>query len=80
MIFTLMKVGIDNNNFVMTGTKDEIMKFVYAQAEKLNYGFYRVWYNEPFTYFDCGPISYKVNADWSISLLNENSDELEVEN
>ena len=71
MMFTLMKVGSDNNNFVMTDEKDVIMKFIYAQAEKLNYGIYRVWYIEPFTYFDCGPITYKVNANWGPELFGE---------
>ena len=71
MMFTLMKVGSDNNNFVMTDTKEEIMKFIGEPATKLHYGIYRVWYIEPFTYFDCGPITYKVNGNWGPELFAE---------
>lgn len=71
MMFTLTRVGSDNNGFVMTDTKDVIMKFIGEQATKLNYGIYRVWYIEPFTYFDCGPITYKVNGNWGPELFAE---------
>lgn len=71
MMFTLTKVGPNNDNFVMTDEKDVIMKFIGEQATKLNYGIYRVWYIEPFTYFDCGPITYKVNANWGPELFAE---------
>lgn len=71
MMFTLTRVGSDNNGFVMTDEKDVIMKFIGEQATKLNYGIYRVWYIEPFTYFDCGPITYKVNANWGPELFGE---------
>ena len=70
-MFTLTRVGSDNNGFVMTDTKDVIMKFIGEQATKLNYGIYRVWYIEPFTYFDCGPITYKVNGNWGPELFAE---------
>ena len=71
MMFTLTRVGSDNNGFVMTDEKDVIMKFIGEQATKLNYGIYRVWYIEPFTYFDCGPITYKVNGNWGPELFAE---------
>lgn len=71
MVFTLTRVGSDSNGFVMTDTKETIMKFIGEQATKLNYGIYRVWYIEPFTYFDCGPITYKVNANWGPELFGE---------
>ena len=71
MVFTLMKVDSGNNNFVMTDEKDVIMKFIGEQAAKLNYGIFRVWYIEPFTYFDCGPATYKVNANWGPELFGE---------
>lgn len=71
MMFTLTRVGSDNNGFVMTDEKDVIMKFIGEQATKLNYGIYRVWYIEPFTYFDCGPITYKVNGNWGPELFGE---------
>lgn len=70
-MFTLTRVGSDNNGFVMTDEKDVIMKFIGEQATKLNYGIYRVWYIEPFTYFDCGPITYKVNGNWGPELFAE---------
>ena len=71
MMFTLMKIGSGNDNFIMTDEKDVIMKFIYEQAEKMNYGIYRVWYIEPFTYFDCGPVTFKVNANWGPELFGE---------
>lgn len=63
-VYTLLKSGVGNDNFVMTDTKENIMKFIGDQARDLNYGIFRSWYIEPFTYFDCGPVTYKVNAKW----------------
>lgn len=76
-VFTLIKNGVGSDNFVMTDTKETIINFIYEQVDCLNCGVYRVWYMEPFTYYDCGPVTYKVNANW---FDDEISDSLKVEN
>ena len=77
-VFSLIKVGAsDSSNLIMVDTKEAVLKFIYEQADRLNCGVYRVWYFEPFTYYDCGPVVYKVNANW---FEDEISDSLKVEN
>ena len=46
--------------FMTIKTWQEVMRFVGKCACKDNYGIYRVWEMDGATYFDCGPITYRV--------------------
>lgn len=40
----------------------EVERFVFKQANKLNFGFYRYYNLKGDNYYDCGPITYIVKT------------------
>lgn len=42
---------------------EELMKFIGAEASRLNYGIFRQWTIDNKTYFDCGPITYVMSTN-----------------
>lgn len=69
-VYVCQKVSGTESELVMTDTKENIKKFICDQAAKLNCGLYRFWYIAPFSYYDCGPVVYKVNAIWAKEDIN----------
>ncbi len=43
-------------------TFTQVREFIAGQAAQLNYGIWRQWTAEGYTYFDCGPVTYFVDA------------------
>lgn len=60
MSFKVNKAHGDGALVVVLKTREAVEKFIKKQANKLNYGFYRYWTVDGDSYYDCGPITYKV--------------------
>lgn len=43
----------------------EAFQFIADEAQRLNYGMFRFWVHKNWSYFDCGPITYKMEGDVS---------------
>lgn len=43
-------------------TEDDVNKFIGQQAQDLNYGLVRSWCVNGYYHFDCGPVTYQVEA------------------
>lgn len=60
MIYKINNYRGDKELVTELKSAEAVKKFIVKQANKLNYGFYRWWTVDGDTYYDCGPITYKV--------------------
>lgn len=56
----MYKVYKWNEFLMLIETWNDVMKFVGFHAQEDNCGIFRHWEIDGATYFDCGPITYKV--------------------
>ena len=48
------------NLALVVASAEEAENFCAKQAQTLNHGMYRYWEKDNATFYDCGPITYKV--------------------